>query len=64
VPWEIGKGSMGPVGQSFLMSYKTILDCESGKILFDFLPSGFSAYGQNITSYIIPKDLTNIKDCK
>ncbi|WP_300564994.1 hypothetical protein [Flavobacterium sp.] len=64
IPWEIGKGSMGPVNQSFIMSYKTVLDAQTGKILYVFLPTGFSAFGQNITPFIIPKDLENIKNCK
>lgn len=64
VPWEIGKGGAGPVSQSFIMSYKVVVDCESGKLLYQFLPTGFAAFGQNISHYVMEKDLENIKNCK
>ncbi|WP_417938955.1 hypothetical protein [Flavobacterium sp. RS13.1] len=64
VPYEIGKGQMGPIGQSFLMSYKVVVDCETGKILYLFMPRGFAVMGQNISSIMIEKDFENIKNCK
>ncbi len=64
IPWEIGKGSIGPLNQSFIMSFKTIVDCETSKILYQFLPTGFAAFGQNISYYVVAKDLENIKKCK
>ncbi len=64
VPYEIGKGSLGPVGQSFIMSYKVVVDCETGKILYLFMPRGFAVMGQNIYQFMIEKDFENIKNCK
>lgn len=64
VPYEIGKGQMGPVGQSFIMSYKVVVDCETGKILYLFMPRGFAVMGQNISHFMIDKDFENIKNCK
>ena len=64
VPYEIGKGQIGPLGQSFMMSYKVIVDCETGKILYLFMPKGFAAMGQNISYFMIDKDFENIKNCK
>lgn len=64
VPWEIGKGGMGPVSQSFIMSFKVVVDCQTGKLLYQFLPTGFAAFGQNISYFVMEKDLENIKNCK
>ena len=64
VPYDIFKGGMGPVGQSFVVSYKVIVDCESGKILYMFMPKGFSAMGQNLFQFMVDKDFENIKICK
>jgi hypothetical protein len=64
VPYDIFKGSMGPVGQSFVVSYKVIVDCESGKILYIFMPKGFAAMGQNLFQFMVDKDFENIKSCK
>ncbi|MFM9987247.1 hypothetical protein [Flavobacterium sp.] len=64
VPYEIAKGNMGPVGQSFIISYKVIVDCETGKILYLFMPKGFAVMGQNLFQFMIDKDFENIKNCK
>lgn len=64
VPYDVFKGSIGPVGQSFVVSYKVIVDCESGKILYMFMPKGFAVIGQNLFHYMIDKDFENIKNCK
>lgn len=64
VPYEIGKGGFGPISQSFLMSYKVIVDCETNKILYMFAPKGFAIMGQNLFQYMIEKDFENIKKCK
>ena len=64
VPYEIGKGGFGPLNQSFLMSYKVIVDCETNKILYMFAPKGFAIMGQNLFQYMIEKDFENIKKCK
>lgn len=64
VPYEIGKGQLGPVGQSFIMSYKVVIDCETGKILYLFMPRGFAVMGQNLFDFMIDKDFENIKICK
>lgn len=64
VPYEIGKGQLGPIGQSFIMSYKVIVDCETGKILYLFMPKGFAVMGQNLSYFMIDKDFENIKNCK
>ncbi len=34
------------------------------KVLYQFLPTGFAAFGQNISHYVMEKDLENIKNCK
>ena len=64
VPYEIAKGGIGPVGQSSLISYKVVVDCETGKILYLFMPKGFAVMGQNLFHFMIEKDFKNIKNCK
>lgn len=64
VYYELGKGSLGPVGQTFLMSYKVVIDCATGKILYLFMPRGMGVIGQNISDFMIDKDFENIKNCK
>ena len=60
VPYDIIKGQIGPFGQSMLTSYKVILDCETNKIVYVFMPTGFGMMGQNITEFMIPQDFKNI----
>lgn len=64
VPWEIGKGGIGPISQSFVMSFKVVVDCQTSNLLYQIFPNGLAAFRHNFFHYIIEKDLEDIKDCK
>lgn len=62
-PYGIMKGSALVVQVSRLVYFKIIVDCETGEILYLYMPGGLS-YGANITNQMTETEFKTLRDCK
>lgn len=61
-PYGTIKGSFGPISSARLVYLKVILDCESGEILYLYMPGGLS-YGANLAKEMTEGEFKTIGKC-